>query len=95
MATKRKKRTKYQSLVSAKSSFCKGRVNKSTVRKRASAYVKHAVSSLGAKASAKEKAKARREAKTAANRVLNSGCKMTSHIGKKKGKKRRSKKRSK
>lgn len=87
---KKKPLTKFQSLRKAKSAFCKGKTTKAVVRKRASAYVKHAVAKLGRSASAAEKRKAKAEAKRIATRELNSGCKMSSHIGKKKrGKKRK------
>lgn len=89
MAKKRKKKNRYQALVGVKARFCKGKAKKSDVKKKASAYIKGAVSSLGRSATGKEKTKARKVAKSVANRVLKSACTMTAGIAKKRRKKSR------
>lgn len=77
----------YQTLVSRKSSFCKGKVLKSSVRKAASAYVKHAVAV--AKKNGENVTKAHSAAKKSANRILQRGCKVSSVIAGKRKKKRK------
>lgn len=78
---KKKARTKFQSLRAAKAAECRGTGSKSTTRKRASAYVKHAVSSLGRSASAAEKKKEKARATKIANREMKKTC-STSAVGK-------------
>lgn len=86
-------KTAYQTLVSRKSSYCKGKVTKSAVKKAASAYVKNAVSK--AKKNGESPTKAKVSATAKANRILRGGCKTTTVItGRKKSKaKSRAKKR--
>ena len=64
------KRTKYQKLVSAKASACKGRKTNAQVKAVAKEYVDDAV----------KKGKTKAEADKIANRVLRGGCAMTSVI---------------
>lgn len=84
--------TKYQTLVSRKASFCKGKVTKTSVKKAASEYIKNAVAV--AKKKGENVTKAMSAAKKSANRVLQMGCKTSTVINgrKKKRAKRRSKK---
>jgi hypothetical protein len=77
------KRNRYQMLVSAKARLCDGKTTKTEVRKKATAYVKHATNKGSTPA---ERKKAKAEAQRNANRVLNSGCAVSTHIGKKKRK---------
>lgn len=58
-------RTKYQSLLKAKSSHCAGRTKKTSLTKAKNAYIKDAV----------KKGKSKAEATKIANKVVNGGCK--------------------
>jgi hypothetical protein len=58
-------RTKYQSLRSAKASYCAGRGKKTTLTKAKTAYIKDAI----------KKGKSRTEATKIANKVVNGSCK--------------------
>lgn len=61
---KRRTATKYQQLVKAKSSHCKGRTTKAAVRKKANAYIADAV----------KKGMSKTEATKKANKVLKRAC---------------------
>jgi len=58
-------RTKYQSLVKAKSSYCAGRTKKTSLTKAKNAYIKHATAN----------GKSKTEATRIANKVVNGSCK--------------------
>lgn len=58
-------RTKYQSLRSAKASYCAGRGKKTTLTKAKTAYIKDAI----------KKGKSKTEATKIANKVVNGSCK--------------------
>jgi len=84
-ATSRRK-TKYQILVSRKSSYCNGRVKKTSLTKAANAYIADAV----------KKGKSKAEAQKIANKVVNGAC-TASVSGRKKaaGRKKRTTRRKK
>ena len=84
-------KTKYQNLVSLKSSFCHGKVTKSAVKKGAAAYVKDAVAK--AKKAGENITKRKAQAVKSANRILQRGCKTSTVItGRKKKASRRKRK---
>ena len=78
-------RTKYQSLVSAVSSFCKGKGSKKTVNDRKKAYIDHAVKKGG---------KTKTEATKIANKVVNKPCPKTAKPKAKKSKTTRRRRRA-
>lgn len=77
-STSKRRKTKYQILVSRKSSYCKGRVKKESLNKAKKAYIDDAV----------KKGKTKSEATKIANKVVNGKCTVSKVSGTKRKKRK-------